>query len=307
MTSARSACDPRCMRSRGRRSVAMLLLTCTTACGARTDPPHSPSAKPIAAAPEPPAEHQTRPAARPDARAETTADPEPSPHPGPTPPEEPPPSIAIEYPAPRAFPSGAVAATAGPVRDAQQYCDAYARTAPPPRRFNAHITVESECTVLRDPTSDDGLLPAEPLAALAPPYREVLLMRTRAPHDHDEGAEESWDGFEEIRVAIATEHGTFVEERGIELAHWLPASAVAIRRAAVRDVIAGGDPELRITLERFIGADEGELEQYQVIELVCGLGASGAFACARFASGVKPSEVPRSPVSERALRRIVLP
>lgn len=135
----------------------------------------------------------------------------------------------------------------------------------------------------------------------------VELARDVAPHDHDEGPEESWDDFEEIRVAIATDRGTFVEQRGIEIANWLPASAVAIRRASGEDVIAGDDPELRITLERFIGADEGVPEQYQVVELVCGFGTSGAFACARFESGVKQHDVPRSPASERALRRIVLP
>lgn len=293
------------MLPRGRCSMAILLLTCIAACGARADPPQSPSPEAVApAAPEP----NTEPAAKPDAgaeptadaRAEAAADPEPMA-------EDPPPSIAIEYPAPRRFPSGAVSAAAGPVRDAQQYCDAYARTAPPPQRLNANITVHSACTVLRDPTSDDGLSPAEPLPALVPPYREVLLLRTLAPHDHDEGPEESWDDFEEIRVAIATDRGTFVEQRGIEIANWLPASAVSIRRAAGEDVIAGGDPELLITLERFIGADEGVPEQYQVVELVCGFGTSGAFACARFESGVKQYDVPRAPASERALRRIVLP
>jgi hypothetical protein len=203
--------------------------------------------------------------------------------------------------------NGAVAAAVGPVEAPQHYCDAYARGAPPNQRLNPHVELDSECTVLATPTSDTDLSPSEPLPALAPPYRDVVLIRTRTPYDEDEGPQQDWDDFEEIRVAIVTERGAFVEERGIEIATWLPASAVALRSATVREVVDGGEPELRIVLERFIGADEGASEQYQVVELVCGFGASGAFACARFESEVAMENVPRSPVHARELRRIVLP
>jgi hypothetical protein len=193
------------------------------------------------------------------------------------------------------------------VDEPQQYCDAYARGAPPEQRFNAHIVVDSECTVLRGPTSDADLSPAEPLPALAPPYRAVVLVRASAPYDYEEGPRRSWDDFEEIRVAIVTERGAFVDERGIEIANWLPASAVTLRSATVHDVVTGGEPELRLALELFIGADEGAPEQYQRVELVCGFGASGTFACARFESDVAMQEVTRSSVSAGALRRLVLP
>jgi hypothetical protein len=289
------------MLPRGPCSLATVVLTCAAACGA-APPPSLPPA-PLAAAPEREADVDTKTQAGPP----TSLDPEPPADPEPAPPQASPPPLVIQYPAPREIPSGAVAAALGPIQTPQGYCDAYMRSAPPKQQFNANITVDSECTVLRDPTSDEYLSPAEPLPALGSPYRDVVLIRARTPYDDDEGPDESWDDFEEIRVGIVTERGAFVEERGIEIANWLPASAVALRSATVKDTISGGEPELRISLELFIGADEGVAEQFQAVELICGFGASGAFACARFESAVKTSDVPRSPVTARALRRLVLP
>jgi len=203
-------------------------------------------------------------------------------------------------------PRGAVAPLAGPVDAPERYCSAYARQAPPKRRFNAHIVIDSECTVIEGSSSDEfEAVPSLP--APGPPYGEVGLIRARAPHDQDEGPEESWDGFEEIRVAIATERGVFVEERGIEIADWLPYSTVTLRKLTTADIVAGGEPELRIELELFIGADEGIPEQYQVVELVCGFGPSGALACGRFESRVEELTPPASPVRARDLRALVLP
>jgi hypothetical protein len=273
------------MRSRGPRLVATFVLFCVVAC--------RPAVAPV---PPPPADGPT---------GEHPVEPEPEPER--SEPEAPPPSIAIQYPRILEVPSGAVAASVGPVDGPQQYCDAYMATAPPRQQYNATISVDSECTVLREPTSDVDLSPAAALPALSAPYLEVLLLRTRAPYDYEEGKEETWDDFVEIRVAIDTERGTFVEERGIEIANYLPASAVAIRKATVEDVVTGGVPELRIVLELFIGADEGVPEQYQTFELVCGFGASGRFACARFESEVKTYDPPRSPVKPEALRALVLP
>lgn len=217
------------------------------------------------------------------------------------------PTVAVTYPAPRTVRDGAVAAAVGPVASLVHYCVAYADGAPPERAFNEHIVVESDCAVFPGPTSDEGLLPAAPLPAPGSGYREVRLVRVRAPYDDDEGPETSWDEFEEIRVAVVTDRGTFVEERGVARANWLPASAVAVRRAIVEDVVPGGAPELRIVLERFVGADDGVPEQYQSIEFVCGFGASGGLSCARFASKFTRGEVPRAPARASALRELVFP
>lgn len=291
------------MRSCSPSLVATVVLTCAVACGGGTAPPQSP---PPAAAPKADAKAKTEGDATPKAEAKTgtEAKPEPKP-PEPAAAKAAAPTVAIDYPAARDVSSGAVAAAFGPVDDPRRYCEAYAATAPPKQQFNARITIESECTVLGEPTSDADLSSAEPLPALTAPYRSVALVRTRAPY-REEG-ETSWDDFEEIRVAIITERGAFVEQRGIEIADHLPASAVAIRKATVEDVVTGGDPELRIVLEQFVGADEGVPEQYQVFELVCGFGAAGGLACARFESDVQTLTAPNSPVTPEALRKLVLP
>jgi hypothetical protein len=294
------------MPARGFCSITTVVLTCTIACGSDSapSPPPRPESSTVASKVgsdlEAKAEIKAAPPRDLEAKVETKAEPDPTP-------PEPPPSLAIGYPFPRSFRNGAVAATVGPFADPRRYCAAYSRTAPPRQQLNPQITIDSECKVLRGSSSYAELLPAKPLPALGPPYLEVVLIRTVVPHDSEEGKEEDWDRYEEIRVAVVTERGAFVEERGIEIAEWLPASAVTLRSATVGDVVAGGEPELRVTLELFIGADEGVPEQYQAFELVCGFGGSGAFGCARFESQVSQSEAPRSPVTEEALGRIVLP
>ena len=162
--------------------------------------------------------------------------------------------------------------------------------------------VDSECTPLAGSSSAPALREGAPVAP-SPPYAHVGLIHAQVPHHYDD----RWDSFEESRVAITTPRGVFVEQRGSEVSHSLPTGAVTIARVASENVVEGGEPELRITLQEFVGADEGVPEQYRLVELVCGTGASGQFSCARFWSRWRRGELPPSPVDARALRSIVFP
>lgn len=207
----------------------------------------------------------------------------------------------VTMPAPRRARSGEVARLAGPFTSAAAYCEAFLRAAPPDQAMNRNITLRSACAPIGAPTSDERASPA-PLPE-APPFGAVGLIRTSVPRETDG----RWNDFQEVRVFVTTDAGVFVEERGIELAAWLPESIVTLETATAELLVGSRPPELRVRLELFVGADEGVPEQYQRIELVCGTGRSGALACGRFASRFGRARRPGWPATAARVRRLRFP
>jgi len=199
------------------------------------------------------------------------------------------PILDVLLPGPHEVEGGQLAPTRGPVESADAYCAAFLHSAPPDRAFNAHITVTSSCEVVGR-TSEPNQ-PA-PLLDATPPFGRVRLVRIVAPYEYEP---DRWDDFEEIRLAIETEQGVVVDERGLEISRALPASCVRIVSAVSEDVVAGGDLELRVELELFVGADEGVPERTTRYDVVCGTGPSGDLSCARYRGGARQASRLRFP------------